>query len=182
MPLSWWCCGPPWLPLSRSRFVFSHLWSCCSAFPDFRGFVVAAFFVNPPAVGLFFPVGESEAVAAMNAYPKDGQDQCDGDCHRNEPSFGHGGARGGENFLKTQVPKIDFHIAQQVNGHSVKLGFQCPCTVSILGHLAVYLICAVGPDRMFDGSGTISYDGADAFFLALRGATSSPIPSLGYLP
>lgn len=153
-----------------------------SAFPDFRGLVVAAFFVNPPAVGFFFPIGESEVVTAMDAYPKDGQDQCDGDCHRDEPSFGHGGARAGENFFKTQFPKIDFHMAQQLNGHSFKPGFRCPCTVSILGRLAVYLICAARPDRMFDGSGTISYDGADVFFLILRGASSSPIPYLGYLP
>ncbi len=58
----------------------------------------------------------------MDAYDKDGQDQRDGDRHRDEPPFGHRGAYGGANFFATQFFAIDFHIAQQVNGCSFKPG------------------------------------------------------------
>lgn len=44
---------------------------------DFTGFVIACFFIDPPAVGFVFPVDEAQVIAMQGAGQKS-------DCHKNQ--------------------------------------------------------------------------------------------------
>ena len=60
-----------------------------SLFSDFGRFVIVGFFVDPPAVGLVFPVEISQVIAMLGTGQKAGDDKNEDDGRRDEPTSGN---------------------------------------------------------------------------------------------
>jgi hypothetical protein len=58
-----------------------------SFFPDFGGFVIVRFFINPPAVGPVFSFTISQIIAMLGTCQKTGDQQDDDNGRRDEPAF-----------------------------------------------------------------------------------------------
>ena len=60
-----------------------------SLFSDFGRFVIVGFFVDPPAIGIVFPVEISQIIVMPGTGQKAGDEKNENDGRRDEPAFGN---------------------------------------------------------------------------------------------